>query len=215
MRSILLGAALVAAFPLAGQARRPQPKAFPLAVSGSLVLNAFGTRANELDALVLQCTTVTNCIEHGLGRGPGVGLSLQLPLAGNLGFGLGMDAMTMVRQQCIPGGNCSTSDRLLGLRARGELLFRLKARAPIYFGLGAAALRTDPGALEPQTDPTVDVGGVVTIGGDFAAGPRWTVRVAWHSYFMRADAAGLPGTFETRTAHDGVITIGGRYALVP
>ena len=208
-------AVMSVALPLAGQARRPAPKAFPLSISGSLLLNSYGVRAQEVDAIILQCTNL-NCIDHGFSKGPGVGVELQAPIAGNVGFGVGLDALTMVRRRCISGAECSTRGRIFGLRARGQFLFRLKARAPIYFGIGAAALRNDPGSVELQTvATTVDVGGVFTIGGDFAAGPRTRVRVAWHSFFLKADDNGLPVTFSTGTAHDGALTIGASFLLAP
>jgi hypothetical protein len=147
----------------------------------------------------------------------GVGVELQAPLVSTFGVAVGADGLTMLRRLCIPGGNCNTGDRVLGIRARAQLLARLKARAPVYFGLGVAGLRIDPSTFELQTAPTMDFGPVLTIGADFVAGTRTYVRVAWHSYFLKTDNTGLetfPG-FQTGTSHDGVIAVGARILLRP
>ncbi|MEX0690882.1 MAG: hypothetical protein WD934_00970 [Gemmatimonadales bacterium] len=207
---VLLAVAVVA--PLSAQTRRPRPASFPLSVTISGAMNAYGTRA-FLDSLP-ACSDV-NCINFAFTRGLGVGAELQAPLMGTFGIAVGADGLTMLRQQCIPGGNCNTSGRVYGIRGRAQLLARLKARAPVYFGLGAAGMRVQPSTFSVQTEPTMDIGGVFTIGADFAAGERTFVRVAWHSFFLKTDNAGLVPTFQTGTSHDGVITVGARMLLRP
>lgn len=94
------------------------------------------------------------------------------------------------------------------------LLLRLKARVPVYFGLGAAMLRLDPGAVVGQDDTETEYGGVLVIGYDFQPGAKVGGRVAWTSYFMSPSSNSLPGGFEASgIAYDAVITIGARIGL--
>lgn len=153
-----------------------------------------------------------------LALGPGVGAEIQVPLFGNFGLDVGAEAIHTRKVLCTTGGDCaSTTTNVLALRGRAQLLFRLKARAPVYFGGGIAGVRFQQGETTHQTAPTTDMGGMFTIGADFPAGPRVHVRVAWHSYFVKADSTGITNTQQVRPAgrvHDGSLTVGARLSIL-
>jgi hypothetical protein len=212
----LAAAALLAAGPAQGQAlRRPSTKAFPFSVTPFFAIGWGGQRATEDSP---SCTR-PDCIQHKVGIGPQVGLDLQIPLAGSLGFGVTAVGGRPTQVRCDI--QCVSPQRLTAVHGAALILWRFKARAPIYFGIGAAGSYLDPGAVTGQPSVT-EFGGALVAGYDFALGPTVGGRLGWWNYFVRpsdkgADGGTLPETYtvgnivwDTQVGLGFRIAIGGR-----
>jgi hypothetical protein len=189
VRSMTLAAVvMLAAVPAQGQAlRRPPTKAFPLSVTPFLALGWGGTR---VVATIPEICSVPDCIKHKVGSGPQLGVELQLPLAGTLGLGVTGVAGRPSRLLCAP--LCLSPERLTVLHGAALLLWRFKARAPIYFGLGPAVNHIDPGPVQGQSSAVTEFGGSLVLAYDFTFGPRVGGRVGWWNYFMKPSDEALP-----------------------
>jgi hypothetical protein len=200
--AVLAAPALNAQSPRRIARRAFEPAAF---VGASLSFN--GTRATQPGGFT-----------HDLGSGPMLSVGLEAPLVGDFGIGLNGGIGSFNRVRCEQGANCLTPpDRVLSLRANASILFRFKARAPIFFGAGAAIHRVDPGVVSPvQNDLTLtEFGGVFIIGYDFSIGSKVGGRISWSNYFMvpKEDALGTDYSVPW-AAYDALITFGARIKLL-
>lgn len=207
---LLALAALLAAAPARGQTlRRAQPKAFPLSVTPFLALGWGGTRGAEPDTAI--CGT-TNCVEHKVGSGPHVGLDVQVPLGGTFGLALAGTAGRPTRVVCAL--QCIAPERVTAIHGSALVLWRFKARAPIYFGLGPAMSYVRPGPVRTQTAAVTEIGGAGVIAYDFRFSPTLGGRVAWWNYLVKPSEEQL-GTNITPSglAWDTQIALGVRFLL--
>jgi hypothetical protein len=212
--AVVLGMAVVAGAAAAQPAiRRPQPKAFPLAVTPSAGLGFGSGRARYYDPN--ECASEDGCYEYGTGSGWQAGVDVQVPLGRFLGFELSGQVGRPSLKQCLRG-QCITVDRAWSIRGSATVLWRLKPRAPVYFGLGAAYAYFDPGPILIFQDATAvgEVGGTAVLGVDFALQNRIGGRVAWRGYFLVPSSKGLPDSQALKSiAWDNALSFGVRVFL--
>jgi hypothetical protein len=210
------GALACAALLVAGSARgqevrRVEAKAFPAAVAASFGLGFGGQRA---EASIGQgaCTGGGAC-RFKLGSGPMLALDLQLPLTATLGFGVSGAGGRAPRVVC--GGECTSTDKATVIHGSVLLLWRFKARAPIYFGVGPTLSWIDPGpVLLWDTTSVKEPGGVLVIGYDFGITPTVGGRIAWWNYLTKPSDKSLPTILTpTGLAWDKIFSFGVRFAL--
>jgi hypothetical protein len=211
LRSLALTAALLLpAVPAQGQAlRRPSTKAFPFSVTPFIGVAWGGQRATQTP-VEEACTT--DCIRHKVGIGPHVGLELQMPLVGNFGFGVTASGGRPTQVQCDL--QCVSPQRLTSIHGAAYILWRFKARAPIYFGLGAAMHYLNPGAVPGQGSVT-EMGGSAVLAYDFTLSPRVGGRFGWWNYFLKPSAKDLtiPPYAVSNFVWDTQIGLGIRFAV--
>jgi hypothetical protein len=209
MRGVALAVAiLLTAAPVEAQAlRRVAPKAFPFSVTPFVALGFGGARAARDP---MACRTV-DC-DFKVGSGPQAGLELQLPLVSTFGLGVTGVVGRPSRVTCDP--QCLSSARITAIHATGLVLWRFKARAPVYFGIGPAISYLDPGPLPGQQTSVTEVGGSLVLAYDFAFSPRVGGRVGWWNYFMKPSTQELPAGGEARNlAWDTQIGLGVRFVF--
>lgn len=209
-----LGIAILAG-PAAGQpaVRRPQPKGFPLAVTPGAGLGFGASRATYYDEN--ECASPASCYAYGTGSGWQAGIDLQFPLGQALGVEVGGQVGRPSLKQCLRG-ICTTADRAWSVRGTATVLWRLKARAPVYFGLGGAYAYFSPGPVLPyQNDLSVsEYGATTVIGIDLAMNQRIGGRVVWRGYLMIPSSKGLPDSGALRSvAWDNALTFAVRLLL--
>ncbi len=212
------GGAAAQAFP--GEARRPS--SFPTAVYAYLLGGWTGDRAirtyNEGQPIPpddpacdsLRCRTVL-----GAGSAPGAGLRFQVPVSRRAGVRAGLSiAIPRAEVRTLDGSQVALGgDRIAQMRAEVLLLFRIKPQAPVFFGLGGAFARSNPG-LAPAQDNSTDVGGVVTIGLDRPLRPPFTLRLEWTAYLMVPPSSGWPAEYAPKSfAFDHQFSVGLGYAV--
>jgi hypothetical protein len=207
--------AAVLAGPAAGQTtiRRIQPKAFPFAVTPSAGFGFGATRATYYEPVV--CSSPEACYQYGTGSGWQAGLDLQVPLGQVLGFEVAGQVGRPSLRQCLRG-QCTTVQRTWSIRGTGTLVWRFKARAPLYFGLGAAVAYFNPGPVllyQDEIDVT-EFGATAVVGFDFPINQRLGGRIIWRSYFMIPSGEGLPDpSVLSSMAWDQALTFGVRILL--
>jgi hypothetical protein len=194
---------------------RARTDAFPLAVVPWAALGFNGTRAVADDTDQLTCAVPARCFEYRLGNGPVLGVDLQLPLPTTFGVQLTASAGLPNQTRCALG-NCLSIDRVTMLRGSALLLIRLKARAPIFFGLGAAASRMNPGPVQgiQDTITVTEVGAAGLIAYDVSMGSNVGARVSWAHYLLKPSSEGFPNTFQVESfAYDWLLSIGARIKI--
>jgi hypothetical protein len=205
-------AALLVAGSLRGQeVRRVEVKAFPASVAASFGLSFGGQRATAA-AGQNACTGGGAC-RFKLGSGPMLGLDLQLPLTTTLGFGLSAAGGRAPRVVC--GGECNSADKSTVIHGSALILWRFKARAPVFFGVGAALTWIDPGPVQLwDTTAVKEPGGVLVIGYDFGITPTVGGRIAWWNYLTKPDDSSLPSILTpSGLAWDKIFSFGVRFGL--
>jgi hypothetical protein len=209
--SAVLIALCCLAEPAHGQAlRRERPQAFPPAVTVFVGLGFGGSRANEFDS---QCPSPTNCINNKPGSGPQGGLEIQFPVTSTLGISLAATGGRPTLVNCLRG-QCQTSGRITQLHGAGLVLWRFKARAPIYFGLGPGVAYSSPGAVRTQTQAISEIGGVAVIAGDLRLAQRVGVRIAWWNWVVKPKSEGLGPDFTAKSlAWDRLFSVGARFSF--
>jgi len=211
---LLLGVAVLAT-PVASQTtiRRVQPKAFPLGVTPSVGIGFGAVRAKYFDEAA--CASPGSCYEYGTGSGWQGGVDVQVPLGRMLGFEIGGQAGRPSLKQCLRG-ECTTVGRTWAFRGTGTLLFRLKARAPVYFGLGGAVTYFKDGPIlvyQAETAVT-EYGATAVIGIDFPLDERLGGRVVWRGYFLAPSSKNLPDAGALSSiAWDNALSFGVRFRL--
>lgn len=219
LRPLLVFAALaVLCQPVAAQTglRRVQPKAFPLTVVPWAAAGFNGTRVTRTDEVTCPTLSGRDCFQYQLGNGPMIGADLQVPLASTFGLQVTASAGRPSRVVCTRGAECRSTDEVTFLRGGALFLLRFKARAPIFFGLGAAAARLDPGPVENLQDSlqVTEIGGAGLIGYDFTMASKVGVRVTWTHYLLKPSDDQITGTFQTKSlAHDWILAVGARIRL--
>lgn len=203
--------------PLAAQTslQRVRTKAFPLAVVPWGALGFNGQRATADDPLMGTCAAPADCFEFGLGNGPVLGVDLQLPLPSTFGLQLTVSGAAPRRLRCTVG-LCNSVDRVTMARGSALLLIRLKARAPIYLGLGGAASWIDQGVVQGIQDgeSVTEFGGAGVIGYDVAMSSRVGARVAWAHYFLKPSDTGFTSEYHVENfAYDWLLSIGARIRI--
>jgi hypothetical protein len=209
---VLACAALLAASAARGQEiRRLQPRAFPAQVAVSLGLGFGGQRASAAAGQGL-CTGSGAC-RFKLGSGPLIGLDFQVPVTATLGFGVSGAGGRIPRVTC--GAECNSSDKATVIHASALLLWRFKARAPIYFGVGATLSWISPGpVLQWDTTAVKEPGGVLVVGYDFGITPTVGGRLAWWNYLTKPTPDNLPTLLTADgLAWDKVFSLGVRLGL--
>jgi hypothetical protein len=203
-------AALLTAVPIEGQAlRRVQAKAFPFSFTPFVAIGWGGTRATE-DAPGV-CTGPA-CIQHKVGSGPQVGVELQMPLAGTLGFGL--TAVAGLPNRVFCDLQCVAPERLTAVHGAALILWRFKARAPIYFGIGPAISYLSPGPVTGQTSAVTEFGGSVVVAYEFRFSPRVGGRLGWWNYIVKPSEKQFATTTTAKNlTWDTQIGLGLRFAL--
>ena len=206
--------ALLAALPASGQAiRRERPQAFPPSLTLMAGLGFGGQRANQVDP---ETCTTNNCIRHKVGSGPQGGLELQIPLGGTFGLGVAATIARPTRIFCVLGEACRSPDRITQGHGAALVLWRFKARAPIYFGLGPGVVYSKPGPITSQTATVAEFGGVVVLAYDVQVASRVGLRVAWWNWLVKPKAEGLGANYELSTlAWDKIFAVGARISLKP
>ena len=207
----------VAAQAFPGEA--PPPASFPTAIFVHAIGGWTGDRAvrtydvgqpnpNDPACDTLQCRTVL-----GAGAAPGVGIRLQVPLSRRAGLRGGLSVAGPKPKVETVDGSIVRLDRSRVAQVRGELLllFRVKRRAPVFFGVGGAFTRYQPG-LAPDQDNSTDVGGVVAVGYDAPLTPPLGVRIEWTAYLMVPSSTGWPAEYEAKSfAFDHQLSVGLTY----
>jgi hypothetical protein len=211
---VFLGIAMVAGRAAAQtQLGRPEQKGFPLAATPSVGF-AFGApRATYFDPA--ECASAQSCYGYGTGSGWQAGLDIQIPIGRVLGFEIGGQVGRPSLKQCLRG-QCTTVDRTWSVRGSGTLLWRLKARAPVYFGLGGVYTYFTPGpVLVYQEGISVsEVGGTVVVGIDLSAGQQLGGRIVWRGYLLIPSSKGMPDPDALKSiAWDNAVSFGVRILL--
>lgn len=224
MARLLRASLLALAWPVGAAAQAfpgeaPPRPSFPTAVYVYAIGGWTGNRAvrtynigqpnpNDPACDTLQCQTVL-----GAGSAPGVGVRLQLPLSRRAGLRAGLSVAGPKPRIETVDGNIVRLDPSRVAQLRGELLllFRMKRHAPVFFGLGGAFTRYQPG-LAPDQDNATDVGGVVAVGYDAPITPPLGVRVEWTAYLMVPSSTGWPAEYEPKSfAFDHQLSVGLAY----
>jgi hypothetical protein len=142
-----------------------------------------------------------------------LGVDLQMPVTSTLGIGVSGAAGRPPRVTC--GAACTSTDNATTVHAAALLLWRFKARAPIYFGVGPALSWVRPGPVVPwDTVAVKELGGVFVIGYDFGITPTVGGRLAWWNYLTKPSAVSLPDFLNpSGLAWDKVFSLGVRIEL--
>jgi hypothetical protein len=209
--SLVLAALLAAGAARGQEIRRVQPKAFPAAVTASLGLGWGGERAT-VPAEANVCSGGFGC-RFKQGAGPSLGIDVQLPVTTTLGVGLGGTVGRPPRVVC--GESCNSSpDKVTTVHGSLLLLWRFKARAPIFFALGPTMTWTKRGVVEVQTASLQEFGGAFVIGFDFAVTPTVGGRLAWSNYLTKPSTTDLPSGYSTSSlAWDKIFSLGLRFGM--
>lgn len=207
---LILGLSVVPSLPAQGQVRRERPTAFPTQLVPFLSLGfGGGTRAEESPS---SGCVGADCREYSYGSGPELGLQVQLPLAGTLGFGVTAALGRPSRVVCTQGA-CNSPESVTAIRGNVLLLWRLKARAPVFFGIGPTAARFDPAAATDQP-AVVEFGGVGVVGIDFGISGNVGGRILWWNYVLQPSSENLPANVEASgLAWDTALALGLRVTL--
>ena len=214
--ALLLTAAMVGSATAQSPIRRVQPKAFPLSATVNAGLGFGGARATYYDSTVAGCTP-GQCVTAGAGSGWAAGLDLQAPLGSTVGVAVGGQIGRPTQRLCVRS-QCQSRGGIWAIRGNAMLLWRFKARAPIYFGLGGAVTYFTPAPVVNQNrtadgqGTTLEIGGTVVVGYDFRLTERLGGRVAWSSFLMAPSSEGLPVGYAVRSlAWDNTFTFGVRF----
>lgn len=199
----------------------PRAPAFPVAVAlhvqagwnGARALRTYGVGNPDpldpaCDSVAARCQTV-----HGLSGAAGVTVRLQLPLSQRVGLRAGLSySGPKPRVELLDGSQVRIgSGGVKTLRGEALLLFRLKPRVPVFFGVGGALARQNPGPA-PGQDTGVEYGGVVAVGFDHRMNEQLGLRVEWNGFFLIPDQ--IPGTSEYEAksfAFDHQLSVGVNY----
>jgi opacity protein-like surface antigen len=206
MRPIPIAALLVCAIAPAARGQQAEPavrrvvaKAFPLSVTLSA---GFGFGANRAEE--------TTYDYNGTGSGWQAGVDFQVPITNTLGFELGGQIGNPARTRC-ERGTCESTNRIWAYRGTATILWRFKARAPIYFGVGGAIAHFSANPVLVIQEPATEYGATGVLGVDFPMGKRVWGRVTWRSYFLQPNSQGLPTSYTaTSLAWDNALVFGVR-----
>ena len=226
--ALLLATAPVLSGPVAAQGfpgDAPVAAAFPAAVSLHLSASWNGDRSirtygvgspNPNDP---ACDTIAgSCHEiQGLAGAAGLGARFQFPISPRLGLRAGLSYSSVQGRIELPDGQVTrlTPEKSNLLRAEALFVFRLKPHVPVFFGLGGAVARFNPGP-SPGQDVSTEFGAVVAAGYDhrFPAPSQFGLRLEWTAYFMIPDDGGAPSEFEAKgMAFDNQLSVGVMYYL--
>lgn len=214
-----VGPAPAQAFP--GEA--PRPPAFPTALAVFATAGWSGDRAIRTYDVGQPtpgdpaCDSVRCQTTLGAGSAIGVGGRLQLPVSRIAGLRAGLAlSWPPPRIATLDGSQVRTGTaRVTLLRGDLMLLFRLKQQAPVFFGVGAAFARFNPG-LAPGQDQSTDVGGVAAVGYDHRIKPSLGVRFEWTGYYLIPGTADWPAEYAPESAtFDHQLSVGLSYFLTP
>jgi hypothetical protein len=214
LAALALMASLLAP-PAAGQAlRRDRPTAFPPSLTLMAGLGFGGQRATRTGDS-LTCPT-RDCFEYKVGSSPQGGVEFQIPLGGTLGLGVAGTISRPSRVLCTRGADCGSTDRTTRVHGAALLLWRFKARAPIYFGLGPGATYSKPGPVSGQAGAVTEFGGVAVVAYDVQVASRVGLRIAWWNWLVKPDREGLDPDFTlSGLAWDKLFAVGARISLSP
>jgi hypothetical protein len=199
----------------------PQPPAFPTAFSVFASAGWSGDRAIRTYAVGQPnpgdpaCDTLRCQTTLGAGSAIGVGGRVQLPISKVAGLRAGLAlSWPPPRIATLDGEQVRTGTTGVTL-LRGDLmlLFRVKRRAPVFFGVGAAFARFSPG-LAPDQDQSTDLGGVAAVGYDHRASPWLGVRFEWTGYYLVPRTTGWPPEYAPKSStFDHLLSVGLSYFL--
>jgi hypothetical protein len=205
----------------------PKP-AFP----GTVTLFVFGgfqanriTRiynVHTIDPTDARCDSIADDCRsvHGLAGSPGIGMRAQFPVTLRTGIRIGVSATHPGRRVSTRDGSqvVAPPENVTLLRIDGEILFRLKPRVPVYFGLGATFANYSPGTVHDQ-GPVTELGGVFAVGIDHQMSPTVGTRVEFTGFLMRPSAGSIqapavPAEYHAHAkAFDGQISFGFNFLL--
>lgn len=217
MRSTMLTFVTMGITAAAGAQTTPtseRPRAFSFAVVVGPALSFGGIRAYQVDSVTCPSSPNT-CIQDKVGSGPMFTAAVQIPLLRNFALSAGGLIGKPARVLCFAGESCTSTGSMTAIRANVTLFARLKPRVPIFFGVGGAMNRFDPGPVRVRQDTitVTETGWLGMIGYDFALGKRVGARITWWHYFMSASRDGLDTGFRTGRPHDSLIAIDARISL--
>ena len=224
LAALVGGRAAAQVFPGDQAPRAAFPATVTVFVFGSFQANRV-TRIYNVGTIVptdARCDSIANDCRsvHGLSGAAGIGVRAQFPVTARSGIRLGVAATH-------PGRRVSTRDgsqvlvppeNVTLLRVDGLLLFRLKPRVPVYFGVGASVATYSPGPVKDQ-GPVTEVGGAFAVGVDHAMSPSVGTRVEFTGFIMKPTAAGMqsPAVPSEYHAHghafDGQLSFGFNFLL--
>jgi hypothetical protein len=206
----VIGSLLVAA-PASGQAiRRERVQAFPVSITPFAGLGFGGQRANQRDSLT--CAT-RECFGHKLGSAPYGGVEIQIPLAGTFGLSVSGSIGRPPRVICIRDA-CQSPEHVTQVHGAALVLWRFKARAPIYFGLGPGISYSKPGPVAGQDDATMEFGGVGVVAYDIRFPGRVGLRLAWWHWLLKPNGEGVASDFDlSGLAWDQLFSLGAAISL--
>ncbi|HET7039486.1 MAG TPA: hypothetical protein VFH97_06335, partial [Gemmatimonadales bacterium] len=145
---------------------------------------------------------------------PHGGVEFQVPLGSTLGFGVAGTIARPTRVFCVLGAACQSPDHLTQAHGAALVLWRFKARAPIYFGLGPGVAYSKPGPIVGQTTAVTEFGGVVVVAYDVRIASRVGLRIAWWNWLLKPERENLGADFELSSlAWDKLFALGARIAL--
>ena len=226
--ALWLAAAPVLSGPAAAQAfpgDEPLVPAFPAAVSlhvsgswnGDRSIRTYGVGSPNpndpaCDTIAGKCTEI-----QGLAGAAGFGARGQFPISPRLGLRLGLSYSSVQGRIELPDGQVTrlTPEKSNLLRAEALFMFRLKPHVPVYFGLGGAVARFNPGP-SPGQDVSTEFGAAVAAGYDhrFPAPSQFGLRFEWTGYLMVPDDKGAPSEFEAKSvAFDNQIALAVMYYI--
>lgn len=160
------------------------------------------------------CDTLRCQTTLGAGSAAGIGARFQVPVSRIAGLRGGLSlAWPAPRIATLDGSQVRTGTaRVTQVRGDLMLLFRVKAQAPVFFGIGAAFARCNPG-LAGQ-DQSTDVGGAAAIGYDHRVSPALGVRFEWTAYYLIPGTSGWPAEYAPESStFDHQISVGVNYVL--
>ncbi|MDH3497886.1 MAG: hypothetical protein OER21_14085 [Gemmatimonadota bacterium] len=208
--ALLIGLASVPLAAAQGQVRRERPTAFPLQVVPFLSLG-FGGGKRAVEAPSSGCVGA-DCREYSYGSGPELGVQVQFPIASTVGLAATGAIGRPSRVVCTQG-TCNSPESVTAIRGNVLLLWRLKARAPVFFGIGPAVVRFDPAAATDQP-AVVEFGGVGVVGVDFGISGNVGGRLLWWNYVLQPSSDAIPANIEASgLAWDMALGLGIRVAL--
>ena len=142
-----------------------------------------------------------------------LGVDLQLPVTRTLGVGVSGGVARPAHVTCTRA--CTSTDRVTAVHASLLLLWRFKARAPIYFGVGPTLSWINPGPVQTwDTTAVTEPGAALVVGYDFGITPTVGGRLAWWNYLTKPSDASLPATLTpSGLAWDKAFSFGLRFGL--
>lgn len=193
----MLGAAALLARDLPAQSR--PVRAFEPSVTMSLGLRHFGDRARTIEG----ASAYSGSAEIGL-RG-------DVPLTRRTAFMIDLSVAPFSKQESSTRTSVVVRENVVTATVTGALAARLKARVPVFFYGGVAAIfaskRAEPVVTGSSIEPALAFG----VGYDALRHGPWNVRAVYSGYLLKPSDPKEGGITVESSAYDWGFQIGARY----